>query len=837
MPVWVRKATVLIYQSGIVSDADITGLADLCLSGDDSYIVSGINLIGHEVNQGFSISTINSIEGVNAILSDKPLEFGNEGLTVVYGLNGAGKSGYIRMLKMASGAKYREDIKSNIYSSKKSTPKATITIKKEDGTTEKLACDLRKPAQHEVLRGIDIFDTKISHAYVNEAKEATYEPWVFSLFAELANVALRIKSELEKRKDSFPIVEYGFPEKYKATKAYSIAQEISHDTDVSTFPSSWTEADEEALCLLKKKNQIEAIKASLRQYEQQSKTIGMLIQYFTAFEEYFSDEHWQILLEARETWKNAEQELKAAQLLFSENADEIDAESVSVAAWKNLWKYAHAYAEQVQENRGEGIFTSVGSICPLCRQPISDDTVSERMGIIDAYVNGKASDGEKKAFGAFESIVVSFPKVKTTQDIDLAIETADITNYAAEIHTIHSSLIAFAEVLSGDLHCLNSEELARISVTRVLNILQTAETSLKRLYNETRQLVDSDAQKQLENDILESEANKFLASIFELIKCNVVNYKKIREIDNAIKLTATNKITSRSKALAEEIITSDYIQRFESELQELTKNAIAVKMSQQKAGRGKIPYRVVLSDANGNQLSPEDILSEGENRVTSLAAFFAEASGRTQITPLIVDDPISSLDYSFEAKVIERLVKVAQNRQVVVFTHRISMVVGLYEKTKELDVKYKEISLLSSKTKKGVPSENSNIGGKVGKQLNNLINSKLSKLKKLDEFSEEYQSLFHNICQEFRNIVEKSVEDVLIGEVVKRFRRDVQTKGRLHSLASITVEDCDLIDRLMTRYSYYDHSMSDETPLQEIGIDELENDLTELQRWIQQKTK
>ena len=84
---------------------------------------------------------------------------------------------------------------------------------------------------------------------------------------------------------------------------------------------------------------------------------------------------------------------------------------------------------------------------------------------------------------------------------------------------------------------------------------------------------------------------------------------------------------------------------------------------------------MVLVDSKGNLVSPQDILSEGENRVASLAAFFAESSGRQENVPLIFDDPISSLDYNYENLVIDRLTQAATRRQVIVFTHRISMVV------------------------------------------------------------------------------------------------------------------------------------------------------------------
>ena len=104
----------------------------------------------------------------------------------------------------------------------------------------------------------------------------------------------------------------------------------------------------------------------------------------------------------------------------------------------------------------------------------------------------------------------------------------------------------------------------------------------------------------------------------------------------------------------------------------------------------------------------------------------------------------------------------------------------------------------------------------------------------MDELSEEYSREKHYICQQFRNCVEKSVEEFLIGEVVMRFRKDVQTK-RIKYLPTITQEDCDTIDSMMTKYSAYDHSMSSETPLVEFDISEIEEDMNQFSQWLKKR--
>ncbi len=51
-----------------------------------------------------------------------------------------------------------------------------------------------------MLKDIDIFDTRISKAYVEAAKEASYEPWIFSMLSAIAKVAPEVKAEIEDKK-------------------------------------------------------------------------------------------------------------------------------------------------------------------------------------------------------------------------------------------------------------------------------------------------------------------------------------------------------------------------------------------------------------------------------------------------------------------------------------------------------------------------------------------------------------------------------------------------------------------------------------------------------------
>ena len=73
--------------------------------------------------------------------------------------------------------------------------------------------------------------------------------------------------------------------------------------------------------------------------------------------------------------------------------------------------------------------------------------------------------------------------------------------------------------------------------------------------------------------------------------------------------------------------------------------------------------------------------------------------------------------------------------------------------------------------------------------------------------------------------------------MVQRFRRDVQTKNKIHKLANINSDDCKLLDGYMTKYSKYEHSQPSETPVSIPEPDEIEKDLQDILGWLDEFKK
>ena len=239
------------------------------------------------------------------------------------------------------------------------------------------------------------------------------------------------------------------------------------------------------------------------------------------------------------------------------------------------------------------------------------------------------------------------------------------------------------------------------------------------------------------------------------------------------------------------------------------------------------------------------VLSEGESRIVALSAFLADITGLGQPTPFVFDDPISSLDQGFEERVVTRLVDLAKDGQVIVFTHRLSMLtliesaVDRLEKKAILEKVPVPVTLHVEALYRlgnvvGIAHQLNIRDSKPQKAVNRLLDEVIPQLQKLIDKPDVpgYQERAKSVCSDYRILVERCVEKILFNDVLQRFRRSVETKGRIGALAKINPADCAFIDDLMTRYSVFEHSQPDEFPAALPDFDVLASDVSELSKWI-----
>jgi hypothetical protein len=141
--------------------------------------------------------SLHSLKNVNRIAENQTLQFVPLGLTVIYGDNGTGKSGYSRVLKLACRARDEKATvlpNAHLPKGKQGVPEAHFVIEAE-GQVKKLAWKLGD-ASHPEMSALSVFDSHCARAYLDAEQDVAYLPYGIDLVENLAQVVL---PELTKR--------------------------------------------------------------------------------------------------------------------------------------------------------------------------------------------------------------------------------------------------------------------------------------------------------------------------------------------------------------------------------------------------------------------------------------------------------------------------------------------------------------------------------------------------------------------------------------------------------------------------------------------------------------
>jgi hypothetical protein len=250
---------------------------------------------------------------------------------------------------------------------------------------------------------------------------------------------------------------------------------------------------------------------------------------------------------------------------------------------------------------------------------------------------------------------------------------------------------------------------------------------------------------------------------------------------------------------------------------------------QSRADRGKALHKLKLELPQSR--SPSDILSEGEQRAVAIGSFLAEVGLSKGKGGVVFDDPVSSLDHLRRERVAKRLATEAAHRQVVVFTHDIYFLCLLVEEAKAAGVTISTQSLVRRAEGFGVADPELPFEGKNASKRIGALKAQQQSIAKLYKDGEEQEHRRQTVDAYFRLRMawERAVEEVLLRQVILRFRKGVETQR----LAEVVVDDEDYaqVNAGMTRCSNYAHDKALMGGVAVPDPDELLVDITALETW------
>lgn len=756
-----------------------------------------------------TLKGIANIKGVNRLIDKASLTFCPKALTIVYGRNGSGKSGFVRILRTACRTRIENEatlkVLADVYGSGATVQSAEIIVDTGSGD-DSIAWKPGMAAAPSLMQ-VAVFDSSSAQLYVDDGNQIRFLPFGLALPHRLNGVCLALKSKLEAEQttavgNKISLTAITFTAT-RSTAAQVFAQSVTKKTTDAEIgaATAFSPEDEARLCeVTRLLNASAAASADMASFASWAKALADECEAAVAA---YSDD----ALRGLSTLKNkavsarGAAKIAAGPLFADEPLDGVGSES-----WRALWAAARDYSVSIAYAEQDFPVISDGdtpAACVLCQQPLLSDGAA-RMQRFQAYMDDTLDNLASQAEQAVVDAKAGLPTLTQWMADDFSERVEQVRARDAELANKLSGFRLALVARSADAQArLDGED--SVDVPEFATPLAEISALAERLSEEKEALAtasDADKREQLVAEKAELEDRKLLHANKAMIVTRRDLMVTDATYDKALAIVATTGITRRANELLDTHLTSAVVTRFDAERKGFAIEHLKVGLTR-KSGQTKAEYETDTQTALTKVTS--QILSEGEQRALALAGFLTEVALTEGSGPIVVDDPVSSLDRDRSILVAERIAQEATTRQVIVFTHDIVFFNELCKAADAVAIEPVSIALFSDQDAAG----KIDAAGMVWKGLNvakriGQIKNKFAPLPKLYANSpSDYEYEIKSLYGRLRDTYERMVEETIFCDIVRRGTDVIQTQ----MLRYVTLPD-DLAIRFhegMTRANTHSH--------------------------------
>jgi len=811
-PGWQRDALRRLATDGSIDAAALDELVAICKGENAAVPLEVAHLRDTNRDQGeVYLRQVHGVRHVNALAADQRLTLHRVGLTIIYGDNGSGKSGYARILKRACRARISgrgEEIIPDIYEVQPGTPSATIEYS-ISGQNRTCAWQLGQPGDT-ALSAVSVFDSRTANIHVDETNDVAYTPFPLTLLSGLAQLSKSVKDKLAAE---ITQLQAQTPQSIRTptcsptTNVGQLLTRLAAATDPATVEAlaTLTRAEQDRLAQLtadlagdpaRAARQLTALKVKVEGHIARLDSLFVVIGGESAAE-------LRRLAIANDAARQAAQAASGA-LFAGEPLPHIGSD-----VWQSLWESARAYSVEAAYPEQEFPVTDPGGVCVLCQQELSPQA-EDRLNRFEAFVRDDSQQRADAARAAYDAAIAAFAEcdlsVAELSDIVATIRDdlrqdalATVVRRAALQAKWRHRQISRRHANATDLFDADVPTLPRQALAGQITDLEARGAALVAE-------ADSPARAALIAERTELADRQWLNGIKADVLAQIERLILINALETAQRDTTTNRITTKSTEVAQALVTDALRAQFAREVASFEIAGLAVELRQQNSVQGVPRFKVALT--RKPTASVGQVLSEGEHRCVALAAFMAELATTENKSGIVFDDPVSSLDHMHRAAVAKRLVAEAANRQVIVFTHDLAF---LFELNRAADeVAPKPQVAVSSVSRGGdkagfCRSEPPFKARRVSDIVTSLTNQLANERYNFDQGDQDkWRDTVKSIAASLRDTWEIAVEEA-VGHVIRRLSNEVKTPG-LVKLTAISVADCESMRDGFQRCSELLHS-------------------------------
>lgn len=723
------------------------------------------------------ITKLSEVSGVNALVAGAVIE-PHAGLTILFGENGTGKTGYARVFKALAGSRTADVILGDIGATAEIPQSAKVEYLLGD-TAEVFEWD-GEQGQAPFTR-ISIFDSPSVNFHVDDELEYVYVPTVLALFnhvvAAIKTVQSKIDATIVELVAGSSTLLNRFP---KDSGVYPLIETLGASTDLDALKakaSNDPQIEEKINALRKAVASLEAntVGEQLTSRQRSERVLTQAVALSDTLVNFQVDAYNDLVAKRSQLQKDYKAFRNA---LFS--AARLPAEPEET--WEALVESAAEYEAHLVNS---GVHEDTR--CPYCRQTLNADA-AELLGKYSDYLADKISADISEANVDIDASTKRLRMVSAGEVTALIAEFTDREDkpdYFAQLVTLTSAAEQYGAAITANEpidDLIADPEATKADLGAKLATVSAEILALQdQLNNRATALVEK--KKEVTTLVASAELSKSWAEIEGRV-ASAKEADRLRILGRALP-ALSRAVTELSKTASDQLINQSFDKLFIEECEALRAPTLKVEF----IGRlGKAQRRKVMSGKH----KPSKVLSEGEQKVLAMADFLAEARLSGITAPVIFDDPVSSLDHRRINEVARRVANLAERIQVIVFTHDIffaTTLLSLFEKSKRCT--YYQIT---DEDGKGKVTHASGPRWDTLSSLKKNINETIQAAKMVD--GEARASLVRTGYDWIRSWCEVFTETELLKGVTQRYQPNV----RMTTLADIKLtalpEAIDVVSRV-----------------------------------------
>ena len=835
-PTWQRNLFQRVVRNQAIDNSYIEQLVDLLVAGETVIPETPTLTIdelpqGGDMKESIAICSVGDLQGVNALLGGQTLQFSPTGMTIVYGDNGSGKSGYARLLKQIVGARHHEEILSNVFTNERCAQSAQINYR--CGGTDQ-AATWSRTFNDTTFGRVHFYDEACGNDYLQNETELSYRPSVLSLLDRLIELIEYVSKEIGKRITTEEAKQFSLPNVPDGTSAAKFLSKLSDRTDPHSL-DQLLDAHQDLDNELQEHRQEEARLRATDPTKEKTRLLAVakdaeaLAAHLESIENTISPTAANRILALKQT----AMELRASAEKVSSNSFANEPlPGVGSQTWRAMWEAAERYAQAEAYPDRDFPSTEDDDVCVLCQQPLAQDAQA-RLRRFHSYVHDSVQQQAEEAERAYSAAVEQLKTFEVT--------TPEILSWLD--HFVDN------DVLSKDI-LIAALDIAARAKERILERLQSntdegwidlavVDTSTMRSFvtakrNEATGIDVDTFSKNLASVIKKRQECEGLQKL-RVVKKEIVNeigrLKRVSLLDSKKREASTAPVTRQSSTLAKEYVTKTVSEHFLYEANNLRLEHVV--LSDPKGVKGairQIPALKGTSDASTMQ-----VLSEGEQTAAGLAGFLTEVYFDESKSAVVFDDPMSSLDHQRRSNAAARIVELAQDRQVIVFTHDLIFLAELVGRASNSGVAVLEQTIQRNNSKQPgmilseFPWKAKNVKQRIGD-----LREYLARIRKQQGAIsvDEYETMTSDWAGRLSETWERMIRSEVIYRIVDRSTTEVRPK-LVRILAQITEDDYQKFDKSYSVASTWvrRHDKSEEYNYVAPEPEDMERELTILTEW------